>query len=201
MCQQTSKDAFDNDNQSSKPFDVVRFVIESNALEGYEGRSYQQGSPYFDDHLDAYYLAVEDITQKGLTRELILRGHGMLTGQLLPPSESGKFRSRQVRVGSHVGPSSALIDPLVMNFVKEFRRELSFEECWDAHFWFESIHPFIDGNGRWGRCLLNAMLLSNHHMPVIITYNRRFAYYDTIEDWRRSRWQKIMGDAISQSQT
>jgi len=194
---QAEKGGTPNFDTTGGLFDAVRFVIESNAIEGYEGRSYQAGSPYFEDHLDAYYHAVNEIRERGMTRDLILSGHGILTKELLPPSGSGKFRDRQVYVGSYVCPHSNRIERLVENFVQHCRSGVeSIHDCWDAHFWFESIHPFIDGNGRWGRCLLNAMLLFHGHLPIVIEHQRRFAYYDAIETWRRANWQRILADAL-----
>lgn len=50
-----------------------------------------------------------------------------------------------------------------------------------AHTWFVTIHPFIDGNGRVARLLLNLMLL-RHGWPIaIITKEDRFRYYDALE--------------------
>lgn len=50
----------------------------------------------------------------------------------------------------------------------------------DAHFRFESIHPFIDGNGRTGRLLMNLILLLNGYPMAIIKTEERTAYLDAL---------------------
>ena len=46
-----------------------------------------------------------------------------------------------------------------------------------VHSKFEQIHPFGDGNGRVGRLLMNAMLLSANLAPAIIRQEQKQLYY------------------------
>ena len=48
------------------------------------------------------------------------------------------------------------------------------------HHKFEKIHPFMDGNGRTGRMLLNYILISNHYPPIIIQKKFRTQYLKTL---------------------
>jgi len=48
------------------------------------------------------------------------------------------------------------------------------------HHKFEKIHPFMDGNGRTGRMLLNYILLKNNHPPLIIRKKNRIAYLEKL---------------------
>ncbi|MCP4717750.1 MAG: Fic family protein, partial [Deltaproteobacteria bacterium] len=50
-----------------------------------------------------------------------------------------------------------------------------------AHFEFVSIHPFVDGNGRTARLLMNLILIKNGYAPAIILKNDRKQYYAALE--------------------
>jgi Fic family protein len=55
-----------------------------------------------------------------------------------------------------------------------------------AHTWFVMIHPFIDGNGRVARLLLNLILMRFGYPIAIITREDRYRYYDALEQAQTS---------------
>jgi Fic family protein len=49
-----------------------------------------------------------------------------------------------------------------------------------AHFRLVHIHPFVDGNGRTARLLMNLILIREGYPPAVIRRERRPEYYDAL---------------------
>ena len=54
------------------------------------------------------------------------------------------------------------------------------------HLRFESIHPFIDGNGRTGRLLMNLQLIQAGFPPINIKFADRRRYYDAFDSYAKT---------------
>ena len=55
-----------------------------------------------------------------------------------------------------------------------------------AHTWFVTIHPFMDGNGRVARLLMNLLLIQCGYPIAVITKEDRMRYYDALEESQSS---------------
>ena len=53
-----------------------------------------------------------------------------------------------------------------------------------SHLQLMKIHPFLDGNGRLARVVLNCMLLHYSLKPIIIEHDKKDAYFDMLEEFK-----------------
>lgn len=102
------------------------------------------------------------------------------------PEHAGKYRTHQVYVGNFVPPKPEDVPALMHDLVNW----LNSQEAWSlhpieyaaiAHYRLVYIHPFVDGNGRTSRLLMNLRLIQAGYPPVIIKVQDRFKYYDALE--------------------
>ncbi|MCK5211452.1 Fic family protein [Candidatus Parcubacteria bacterium] len=120
---------------------------------------------------DALNHGVQHLKNKPINEDLIKKLHEILlrTGRGRDKTP-GQFRKTQVYIGrpgasineaSFVPPPANYIIPLIANLEKYLNRDLEKDALVQiaiAHYQFEAIHPFLDGNGRVGRLLISLFL-------------------------------------------
>ncbi|NBU47587.1 MAG: Fic family protein [Flavobacteriales bacterium] len=116
-----------------------------------------------------------------LNTKLILSSHKTLLNGI-DDSIAGRFRRGKewVRVGNHLGANPRFVHSLMQELVDNYNQmKISYFLDNIAHFHaeFETIHPFVDGNGRMGRALINLQLMNAGFPPIIIQNKSKHSEY------------------------
>jgi len=138
------------------------------------------------NHRDAIHY-VESIVEHGEPlSEWLIRNIHRLVLKGIDDEEAGRYRHENVVIaGASTTPPDFLHLP----------QEMSGLITWDGgsasmhairrsaelHTRFVKIHPFVDGNGRTGRLLMNFELMKAGYPPAIIRKEERLAYYEALD--------------------
>lgn len=196
---------------------MVEFTYNSNAIEGntltlketamaLEGMTIDQKP--LKDHMEAIghrdaFLFIQDIATKNipLSESVIKQIHSLVL--IDRPDDKGVFRRIPVRImGAHNEPVQPyLIEPRITSLLadnetwKETMNDI--ERVARFHLEFEGIHPFIDGNGRTGRLILNFELIRNGYPPINVKFTDRKRYYDAFDEYYRNENANKMIELIA----
>ena len=183
---------------------VVNNTYDSNAIEGNSltlretALILQQGITIGEkplrDHLEAIghrdaFAYIEDVCSRSepLSKRIIKEIHSLVL--MNDAANRGIYRSVPVTIvgAAHTPPQPYVIDLQVDILLADYADMLKAEHIIEAvakfHLRFEGIHPFIDGNGRTGRLIMNFELMKAGLLPVNIKYADRRAYYTCFDEY------------------
>jgi Fic family protein len=207
--------------KSLKTLFDVEFTYNSTAIEG-NTFSYQEtkivlldgitiGGKSVREHLEIINHKeaidyIEELSRKkttGLTRTDIFNIHSIILHGI-DPKNAGRYRTVPVYVLLKDGSKHIFCDPLLItdemdsffNWLSTEKEEHPLIVSAEAHTKFVSIHPFIDGNGRTARLLMNLILLQNGYVPAVIRNKDRSAYLDAIELWQNKDEKEMLYNII-----
>ena len=197
---------------------MIEFTYNSNAIEGntltlketamaLEGMTIDQKP--LKDHFDAVghrdaFLYVQDVAQKDmpLSESVIKNIHALVL--MNRPEDKGVYRRIPVRImGAYIEPVQPyLIEPkmselILTNEGREHTMHI-IERIARFHLEFEGIHPFIDGNGRTGRLIMNLDLICNGFPPINVKFTDRKRYYDAFEAYYKENNPTPMIELIAE---
>ena len=147
-------------------------------------------APLSDQHevrdLDAAFSFLEECARRGgIVREIDLREmHRLVVGQT-QESDPGKYRSIGVTItgSEHRPPEPIAVPSLMQNLTDWLNSEKNLAPvvfAAIAHHKLVAIHPFVDGNGRVARLLMNLLLMRAGHPIANIKREDRPRYYDAL---------------------
>lgn len=181
---------------------VVEWTYNSNAIEGntltmsetkvvLEGITI--GGKSMVEHLETInhreaILFVENlISNKEPLSEWNIKNIHALILKEIDKKNAGKYRMENVVISgaNHIPPKHYEVNNLMQKLITEYHNDwMDYHPVVRAvllHGEFVKIHPFIDGNGRTSRLLLNFELMKNGYTPIIIKNENRAKYYDVLD--------------------
>ena len=188
----------------AKAFDI-EYTYESNKIEGNTltlqetalviEKGLTIGGKSLNEHLEAINHAyaidfIKELAQKNepITEHNLLQIHSLIL-QGIDNANAGKYRTVQVMISGakHIPPQPYLVQKEMENlfiWYNENKDKLHpVELSAEMHERLVTIHPFIDGNGRTSRLLMNLILLQNGFPIAILKGDTesRLKYYSALE--------------------
>ena len=176
-------------------------------------------------YLEATELAYKLAGSLPITQRLVLQVHEVLLRRVRGEEKNpGELRTSPVWVGrAGATPESAAFVPPLPEHLPDLMRDWEYFVNEDGkqlpaliqaalmHYQFETIHPFLDGNGRIGRLLINLLLMERGRLPMPLLYlssyfeTYRQTYYDRLQAVREAgdidRWLLFFLEAVTSQAT
>jgi Fic family protein len=161
------------------------------------------------NHAHALNWVKEQVKRKptSLTEKDILHIHDIIL-QGIDDANAGHYRSVPVRISGSavVLPNPRKVPDLMQEFVEWLKHSGNLhpvELAAEAHYRLVTIHPFVDGNGRTARLLMNMILLMTGYPSAIIRKRDRLAYIGSLEKAQlggsKDDYLKIIAKAVDRS--
>ncbi|WP_179990661.1 Fic family protein [Acinetobacter sp. YH1901141] len=189
---------------------IVRWTYHSNAIEGntltlLETKVVLEGitvggkalREHFEaiNHRNAIYYVEDIIRKEEPFSEWQIRNIHQLILKNIDDENAGRYRQQNVLISgaTNTPPDYTLLNDKMAQLVDWYHSEAHklpeahklhpIERAAKVHADFVGIHPFIDGNGRTSRLLMNLELLKAGYPPCVITVENRLAYYEALDQW------------------
>ncbi|MBS0236741.1 MAG: Fic family protein [Proteobacteria bacterium] len=191
---------------------VIREAMLSSAIEGIHttlaevftasltGSKASKSTQLVNNYSQAIDTALEMTQQQGLpvATRVILKAHEVLmSAGDGDKSAPGQFRQQTVRVGELVPPPAPRVAGLIGDlerYINDVHDIPPLIKAGLAHVQFETIHPFLDGNGRIGRMLIVLMLINSGLLTLPTIYPSHYFKKHHLEYYQRLDRVRSHGD-------
>lgn len=194
---------------------IIEWTYNSNAIEGtslslketeliIEHGLTIKGKP-LKEHFEAInhkeaILFLENLIAKGgfKLNQLLIRQIHQLILKEIDKDNAGKYREIDVKItgAKFIPPNSAIVPAKMKQFEQWLKDRNKATNLIDyaalAHFKLVDIHPFIDGNGRTARLLMNLILMNKGFPPTVILKNERQKYYRTLDSAHEGKMEPFV---------
>jgi len=126
--------------------------------------------------------------KEDITKEFILELHKLVIVNTLRQdllSQIGRYRTIQVFIGMSMPPKPQEVPDKMVSLLRWYstnkKRLHPLVLASNFHAEFEKIHPFVDGNGRVGRLLMNFILHKNQYPMINIPKKGKLRYYEVLQ--------------------
>lgn len=175
---------------NSLTVDETKWVVEEGILTG-KTPLYRAEAKNLSCALD-FMENIAASTEKPITLSCLRQIHALIL-KGIQDEYAGKYRDREVKIaGSEYKPPEAYLINQQMDKLGAYVQSVTSPDSPNAdlpilcaaaaHAWLAQIHPFIDGNGRTARILMNLILMRRGYPICIITHEERLRYYDALEE-------------------
>lgn len=139
-------------------------------------------------HKDAFLYVLELVQDKTPFSENIVKQiHSLVL--MDRAQDRGVYRRIPVQImgAYHTPPEPWLVPEMMEGLIAEFSqcKLHPIEGAALFHLKFEGVHPFIDGNGRTGRLIMNLFLMQNGYPPINVKFTDRKRYYEAFDCYYR----------------
>ena len=130
---------------------------------------------------------IEDLVkEKNPVTEWNIKNIHQLVLKEIDDKNAGKYRSENVAVmgATHTPPDHLIVPELMEKLILNYQKWNKYHPIIKAaliHGELVKIHPFIDGNGRTSRLVMNLSLMNSGYLPVIIKKENRLEYYNALD--------------------
>lgn len=179
----------------------IKYIYNSNAIEGntltlHETKVVLEGitiggktlREHFEviNHAEAILYIEDMVKNKEELSEYAIKSIHSLILKNIDNDNAGRYRNQNVIISGaeHIPPSHILVQEKMEEFINWYKSCNNIHPVLKAakvHVDFVGIHPFIDGNGRVSRLIMNLELLKSGYQAVSIRNDKKSAYYEALD--------------------